>query len=370
MPSDRVLVVGGGFAGLSCAIAMSTHGYPVDVVELTGRVEPESVNLNGRAVDALADLDVLAECRARANTRSGPAFAHVYDSAGRRREMPRPAQPRSALPETVLIYRPVLMDVLRKAATEAGAMIRQPCTVESIVQVADSVLVSFDDETTAEYELVVGADGLRSKVRELVWGKQIQPTYTGALGLRWMAGQQSDGEAGFYYAPGHVVVVGRLPDDETYVATHANTDNVRATQAQARELLRGVLDTFTAPYLRRLRDRIDEKQHIVTRPWESLWVNDWCRDRVVLIGDAAHATAPYLPAGAAMALVDSVVLAEELSVSEHLPTGLESFMRRRRDRARLVVEASIEITRLQQAGEQQQALGVLRSASKLLSLPY
>lgn len=370
MPSDRVLVVGGGIAGLSAAVALRAHDYPVDVVELTGHVEPESINFNGRAVDGLADLGILGECTTRANTRSGPVFGQIYDSSGRRRDVPRPPQPRNALPPAVVIYRPVLMEVLRKAAAEAGALIRQPCTVESIIQVTDSVLVSFDDETTAEYEVVVGADGVHSRVRELVWGREIQPSYTGALGLRWMAGKQPEGEPGFYYAPGHVVVVGRLPDDETYVATHANTSSIHVTQGEARELLRGVLDMFSAPYLRMLRDRIDEKQHIVTRPWESLWVQDWQRGRVVLIGDAAHATAPYMPAGAGMAVVDAVVLGEELAVSEDVNVGLASFVARRQERARMVVEASIEITRLQQSGAQLEATHVLRSASKLLALPY
>lgn len=371
MPSDRVLVVGGGIAGLSCAIALRAHDYPVDVVELSGHVEQESVNLPGRAVDALADLDVLGECTTRANAQSTPLFGHIYDSAGRRRDVTPPPEPRSGLPSAVVIYRPVLIDVLRTAATKAGAMIRQPATVNSIVQVADSVLVSLDDGGTAEYALVVGADGIRSKVRSLVWGKEIKPNYTGALGLRWMVGELPDveGEPGFYYAAGYVVVVGRL-QDETYVATHSNTDKVDVTQPEARQLLRDVLDLYPAPYIRTLRDLLDEQQRVVVRPWEWLWVPEWYRDRVVLIGDAAHATAPYMPAGAGMALADSVVLAEELAVAEDIRRGLEAYVRRRQERSRLVVDASLEVTRLHQAGQRNEAARVLARASTLLARPY
>src|ERR1700753_2097121 len=107
--SDRVLVVGGGIAGLSSAIALRAHGYPVDVVALSGEVEPDSVNLSGRAVDALADLGVLGECVAKATAQVDPVFGNVFDSDGRRRDIAKPPEPHSSLPSAGVIYRPVLI---------------------------------------------------------------------------------------------------------------------------------------------------------------------------------------------------------------------------------------------------------------------
>jgi 2-polyprenyl-6-methoxyphenol hydroxylase-like FAD-dependent oxidoreductase len=368
--SDRVLVVGGGIAGLSCAIALRTHGYPVDVVELSGEVEPDSVNLSGRAVDALADLGVLAECVAKATTQVDPVFGNVFDSAGRPRNLARPPEPHSSLPSAIVIYRPVLIDVLGTVARQAGATVRIGCTVTAISQSERCAQVTFDDGTTGEYELVVGADGVHSAVRSMLWGGSITPTYTGALGMRWTAGGMPSGQSGFYYAPAKVVVTGTLPGDLSYVATFAETDKLVVSQEEARSMLCGVLDAYTAPYLRALRDRVSADQQVVTRPWECLWVPDWYVGRVVLIGDAVHATAPYVPAGGGMALIDSVVLAEELAESADIADGLGAFVHRRADRTRLVVETSIEVTRLQRAGESLAATTVLATALVALAQPY
>jgi 2-polyprenyl-6-methoxyphenol hydroxylase-like FAD-dependent oxidoreductase len=368
--SDRVLVVGGGIAGLSSAIALRAHGYPVDVVELSGEVEPDSVNLSGRAVDALADLGVLTECVAKATTQVDPLFGNVFDSAGRRRNIAKPPEPHSSLPSAVVIYRPVLIDVLGTVARRAGATVALGCTVTAIEQSPDSVRVTFDDGSTGDYELVVGADGVRSAVRAMVWGTDIAPTYTGALGIRWTAKDMPSGTPGFYYAPAKVVVAGRLLGDLSYLATFAETDRLTVSPDEARELLCGVLDAYTSPYLCALRDRIDDTQSIVTHPWETLWLSEWYLGRVVLIGDAVHATAPYIPAGGGMALIDSVVLAEELAESSDTAAGLAAFLDRRRERTRLVVATSVEVTRLQQAGEQRAASEVLATALRTLTLPY
>jgi 2-polyprenyl-6-methoxyphenol hydroxylase-like FAD-dependent oxidoreductase len=99
-------------------------------------------------------------------------------------------------------------------------------------------------------------------------------------------------------------------------------------------------------------------------------VPDWYVGRVVLIGDAVHATAPYVPAGGGMALIDSVVLAEELAESADIADGLGAFVHRRADRTRLVVETSIEVTRLQRAGESLAATTVLATALVALAQPY
>jgi 2-polyprenyl-6-methoxyphenol hydroxylase-like FAD-dependent oxidoreductase len=369
MPRERALVVGGGIAGLSCAIALGNHGWSVDVAESRGQVESESVNLSGRSVDALADLGVLADCTERANAQTGPVFGNLFDAAGNPRATPRPREPHSALPAAIVIHRPDLIEVLHTAARLAGAAIRIPATVTSVVEIPDGVLAGFADGTTGEYDLLVGADGVHSRVRTLVWGDEPRPVYTGALGLRWTAGRVPGGQRGFYYAPGKVVVVGELPHEQVYVATFADTDKTDVTQEQARDLLRGVLAAYPAPYLRRLGDLLSEDHSIVTRPWESFWLDTWHTGRVVLIGDAVHATAPYLPAGAGMALIDSVVLAEEISESGTLADGLAAFQHRRRDRAKLVVDTSVEVTRLRRDNDPR-ATELITAALATLALPY
>lgn len=370
MPA-RVLVVGGGIAGLSCAIALRGHGFSVDVVEVSGKVWEEGLNITGRGVDGLADLGILTACVERGTAQGSPLFDQVFDSSGRRREITQPA-PRSPLPSSVIIFRQTLAEILTEEALAAGASIEIQRTVESIDQFSDSVLVSFDNGAFAEYDLVVGADGLRSGVRRLLWGDAIQPVYSGVVDIRWMVDRPpSPAERGFYYAPGKVVFVGLLADGRTCLAAPAPSDNMLPTMDESRELLRDVLSHYTAPYLRSLRDHIDENQPVIARPWEWLWVDEWVKDRVVLIGDAAHATTAYIPAGVGMAVVDAVVLAEELAEAESIADGLAAFSARRKDRSRLVVDTSVRMARMHREGADQRAIaGVFAAAMRTLAQPY
>lgn len=369
--SDRVLVVGGGPAGLSCAIALRAHGYPVDVVELTRATWTEGVSITGRAVDGLADLGVLAACVERGTAQGDRLFGRMFDAAGRRREI-TPPEPHTSLPTSVVIFRQTLNDILTEAALAAGAVIEIPRTIEAIEQFASSALVTFDDGVVQEYDLVVGADGVRSTVRRLVWGDTVRPTYSGVMDIRWLVDRPPlDCEPGFYYAPGQVVVVGQLADGRTYLAAPTAADSAVLDPDESRELLRGVLNRYTARSLRALRDHIDEDQQVIARPWEWLWTDEWVNGRVVLIGDAAHATTAYLPAGIGMAVVDAVVLAEELADADSVPEGLAAFSLRRKERARLVVETSVELARMQrQRADQRATAAVLDRVMKVLAAPY
>jgi len=69
----------------------------------------------------------------------------------------------------------------------------------------------------------------------------------------------------------------------------------------------------------------------------------WHRGRVVLIGDAAHGTTPHLGQGAGMAIEDSLVLAEELKRAESVEDAFSAFMKRRYDRCKYIVDASLAI---------------------------
>jgi len=70
----------------------------------------------------------------------------------------------------------------------------------------------------------------------------------------------------------------------------------------------------------------------------------WHRDRVLVLGDAAHCTTPHLAAGAAMCLEDAVALADELGAGAGIDDGLRTFAKRRFDRCRYVVETSAQIS--------------------------
>ena len=97
---------------------------------------------------------------------------------------------------------------------------------------------------------------------------------------------------------------------------------------------------------------VTDDDAVVYRPVEALIVPaPWYRGRVLLIGDAAHATSPHVGQGAAQAIEDAVVLGEEVERGgERVHEIFERFMARRFDRCKLVVEGSLQISRWEQEG--------------------
>lgn len=122
----------------------------------------------------------------------------------------------------------------------------------------------------------------------------------------------------------------------------------RIEQENARCLVREDLETFTAPLMQTVKDRITDDTRTVVNDCDWLLLPDsWYRGRVVVISDAAHATTADLAPGAGMAIEDGVVLGQEVAAGGSVAELLRRFARRRFERARLVVETSVEIGRLQ-----------------------
>jgi len=135
------------------------------------------------------------------------------------------------------------------------------------------------------------------------------------------------------------------------------------------------LDALMSPFggnVPAVRAALGEDSQIVYRPLEWLMMPDpWYKGRVVLIGDAAHATTPHMASGAGLAVEDGLVLAGELTKTGNVATALRNFMDRRFERARLVVETSVRVGEMEMANsDRAQQTVMLASATKALAQPY
>jgi 2-polyprenyl-6-methoxyphenol hydroxylase-like FAD-dependent oxidoreductase len=375
MAVGRALVVGGGIAGLSAAIALSRRGVATTVLERHGRAEGASIAITNRAVHALEELGVLDACLAAGVALRGTSlFARIHDGAGNLVPVPPPPPPQdTGLPSSISLYRPTLARILAEAATSAGAAIHLGRSIRSLRDQGDRVETEWDDGSRHEVDIVVGADGTHSAVRPLIHGDALRPDYTGTMGLRWMLQDGPEGQPGFYVLPDNsMVATTRLPGNLVYFASGVEMPNRRVDQAEARSLVRGILDRYSAPFLIALRERLTDDQEIIARPFEWLMAPaPWHRGRITLIGDAAHSTTAHLSSGGGMALEDSVVLAEELAGGGGVAAALDRFMARRIGRTRLVVEASVELLRLQQRRAHPAESAALRArAVGALMQPY
>jgi 2-polyprenyl-6-methoxyphenol hydroxylase-like FAD-dependent oxidoreductase len=370
---NKVLIVGGGIAGLTAAIALAKNGIAAEVAEITACGEPigAAITITGQALQALAAVDLLEACKELGCV--NPLTGRSYDPAGvLLSDGTHGAQQR---PSAVSIYRPILAELLRTKALAAGCELRFNSSVRALAQDPDGVSAEFTDGRTARYDLVIGADGVHSAVRGLVFGNAVRPLPAGQTAIRWMAeGPPIDGPTMVYRAPSvYLLSIPLAKQNFIYVTTVSNFEPAKhVDDNEARAILAAQLACFTAPYVVELARRLTPRSRVIVRPFEWLLMPDpWFRGRVLLIGDAAHATTAHLASGGGMALEDAVVLSECLAAAHSVPTGLAAFMRRRFERAQLVVETSVKIIELEKGGTPPNIIDSFRMAAfKRLAAPY
>jgi 2-polyprenyl-6-methoxyphenol hydroxylase-like FAD-dependent oxidoreductase len=348
MPAvERVLVVGGGIGGLSASIALRRRGIGVDIVELNPKWDVYGVGIiqPGNAIRALDQLGLGEKAIEQGFAIQGSRFC---DGEGNvLGAVPAPPLLGDRYPGMNGITRPRLHRIFQDAVKESGAEIRLGVTVETLDQDDDGVRAGFTDGTTGRYDLVVGADGINSLVRRLALPDAPEPEYTGQVVWRHNFPKPESlatldtyvglrGKAGLVpLAPDlmYMFVIERWPADDLDVPD----ERLPATM---RERLEGY-----GGRIGELRDTlITDESEIVYRPVYSLLVpSPWYRGRVIVVGDAAHATSPHVGQGAAMAIEDAVVLAEEVSGSDDLTGSLERFMARRFERCKRIWEISRQL---------------------------
>jgi 2-polyprenyl-6-methoxyphenol hydroxylase-like FAD-dependent oxidoreductase len=359
MPAVRnVLVVGAGMAGMTLGLALKRHGIACEIVEIRPALsEPGTgITLQGPALRALRAVDALDGCVARGFAQS---FFKTCDADGNVTgtvDLPRLLGP--DYPATLGIMRQVVHEVLAGRLAEAGVPIRLGTSVVELAQDGEDadapVDVKLTDGTRRNYDLVVGADGSGSVVRELVFGPQTKPRYTGQM--NWRATVRRPPEVTgrhSYFGPTIKSGFNPVSEQHMYIYLLQNAaERPRWRDEELPEILRGLLAEFGG-VLGRARDEVRDPRHILCRPVFSMMMPPpWYRGRVLLIGDAAHTTTPQLASGASIAIEDAVVLARRLDGEAPLETALADFMQARYERCRMVVANS------EQLGEWEKQPGV------------
>lgn len=347
MHNEEVLIVGGGLAGLTLAIALAEQGRSAVVVDQRASwdIAGWGVSLTGPMLRALDALGLADACVGR-----GYGITQITNctAAGEVRGVITP--PRlagSGRPAMAGIFRPVLHRVLLDRAAECDLAIRLATTVDRLDDDGDGVDVTFSDGSVARFGAVVGADGVHSRVRSLI-GIPTTPRFTGQTVWRALVDRPPWATSLHTFA-GPVHNAGLIPISETHAyvfLTEATPEPMPVADEDRASVMRALLADFSGR-LAAVREQIVDPESIVRRPVEALLVPlPWHRGRVVLIGDAVHAPSPQLVSGAALAVEDAVVLSASLD-------GEESFARfgdRRYERCRMVVESSVQIGEWEREG--------------------
>lgn len=369
----NVLVIGAGAAGTAVSSLLADGGISVDLVDVKPDVAAlgSGITLMGNALRVLRRLGVWDRVRdqgygfdtvgLRAPDAAGTLIVEIEDAHTGGPD----------LPCTLGIYRPSLARILVDRAAEAGVGVRFGTTVSALAQDEQGVKVTFADGARSTYDLVIGADGIRSWTRRAL-GIEMQPRRTG-MGI-WRAfthRPESVTRTDLYYG-GSGYLAGYCPTGEDTLYAYIvedEQDRSGLTGAEGLGVMRELAEAYHGPWddIRALLDdgsRVNYtrfESHIVESPWN--------RGRCVLIGDAAHSCPPTLAQGAAMALEDATVLAELLLSHDDLDTVWPVFMSRRFERTRTIVEGSVQVCRHVFEKRYEDIPPLLMSMSDLVTAP-
>lgn len=371
---STAVVIGGGIAGMSAAIALARAGVRCEVVELAESALGASLGISGRAADALKELGVYDACFSAGKVfQKGSGAAAMMDSAGNQLSAgpQRPEWPGAS--PTIGIYRPVLARILTEAAEAQGVTVTKGLSADDIAETDDDAVVTLSDGSTRRCDMVVAADGIWSRTRGRLFPDVPKPHYAGQFSIRWMAPGPPIAAEHWYMSP-----VGRLggyalPHGDVYVPSVINRPTGDwVDDEEAHRMFTELLDSFTAPRIVELRRRLTPGSKLIARPFEWILVPDpWFRGRTILIGDAAHATTAHMGMGGGMALEDAAVLGQCIRDADTLAEAYKAFMARRFERVQTVVTTSVELSRLEQEGAPpSQNAALLTRTFAALAEPY
>lgn len=334
---QRVLIVGGGIGGLTLAAALRQGRIECEVVEQNSEWEAVgaglSVQPNGLRVLRELGLDAAVLSAGTVVTRwlfgdqQGDVLCQVDLESVWGNVGPCVGVARARLQE-------VLVAGTRSVPCRLGT------SVVSIEQADESVTVVFTDSSTGTYDLVVGADGIHSKVRALVFGN-IEPTFAGQISWRSLAPVTLTGPPSIQFWLGDHCFFGLCSVGHGGTYGFANVTRERQHDPAEGRLarLRTNFSDFGSPvqdYLTHLDD--DSQIHCSSIEW--IEQERWRLGRVVLIGDAAHATSPMMGQGGSLAMEDAWVLGNLLNSEVSLDEALAEYVRRRTPRVRWVQQQS------------------------------
>jgi 2-polyprenyl-6-methoxyphenol hydroxylase-like FAD-dependent oxidoreductase len=337
----KALIVGGGIGGLSAGIALRKAGIEAEIAEISQEYNVYGVGIIQQA-NALRALDALGVAD-EAMRRGSPygklklciANGMIIGETG--------TPPIGRFPSHNGISRKILHEVLYEAALAHSVKFRMGLSITSIQNEDSGVTVAFTDGTTGTYDILIGADGINSKVRKLIFG-EYKPNYTGASVWRYAFKRPAALDTSYMFF-GKNTKMGLVPMTAQtmymFLVSAEGEDNPVIPENELVPRLQAYLSEYSADLAKGLAEQITDPKGVIYRPLETLMLPlPWYKNRVIMIGDAAHATIPQLGSGAALAIEDAVVLGELMNTEDTIETVFENYVNRRYARCKMVVDVS------------------------------
>ncbi len=336
------LVIGGGVAGPVMAMALQKAGIEATVYEAYSAATD---TIGGMLTVAPNGLEALAIVDADEAVRSvGQPMSSMIMADGRGRQIGEfPGL--DGLPPSRALWRFDLCRVLRESAAAAGVQIRSGKRLVDVTELPDGVTARFADGSTATAEVLIGTDGIRSRVRTLIDPSAPGPRQIPLLNFGAVSDISIPARAdAMYFVFGNRAFLGYWNQPDGRTGWFSNLpDGTPMSIAQARE-------SSAENWLGRLRevygDDVPARELLAhTNPGELLSfgsmeimpkVPRWHRGRMVLVGDSAHAPSSSSGQGASLAIESAIQLAQCLRDLPDVPGAFSRYEALRRPRVEKV----------------------------------
>ena len=333
---NKVVIIGGGMGGLTLALALKEMGIPISVYE---KYDHYQSHLTGFLIWSYA-IKVLQELGVPIDETGTPL--EIFEIHGRNGkvlcEMPIGAVSREYGAESYEINRMLLS---RMMSEMVGDDLKKGHECVEVSSTADKAIATFADGTTDESDILIGCDGAHSVVRNAIHdGVELNMFNSGGWisvieshphSLKpnhhmdfWQPGTKAGvADLGRGTARWYVAFSDRMPD-----LTVSKKKQMREGMEEVPEVIEQCLDLT------------DEDDMVPTKAGDLLALTPWYKDRILLIGDAAHATRPYAGMGACAAIADAHFLAQLLASDQSIESVFQQFQDVRKPIADAIIKES------------------------------
>ncbi len=347
MKSQKILIVGGGIAGLTSTIALTQRGHSVDVIERTPEWKPigAGIMLQANAIAILSTLGLKEEIETRGFYMSS---MQVTDSNGRILSALDFQALETELGPSYALHRADLHSALLNHCAHVAIHMNE--TIATVAQTKNSVAVTFSSGQTATYDFVVGADGINSQVRNIALAQNTPPlVYSGYSCWRFV-GENIDNLSAPVEMWGRGKRVGVVPltNGRCYIYMTKNAPVGEADPTKNRQqAVAAQFAEFQGP-ARSALGQLDESKVLMRHDLMELREPVWGNGRILLVGDAAHAMTPNMGQGAAQAIEGALALTLAIDKADNAAQILPAYQQLHSKRVKKIQTRSRQVGRIAQ----------------------
>ena len=351
MKKYRILVAGAGIGGLTAASCLSKTGHHVEIYEQAPQLAEigAGIQISANAMHVLRSLG-MEEAIVGVGVSPGAYVFRLHDTGEviQRFSLSEEHKRLHGAPYTQL-HRADLHDILAaKARSFDPGIVRLNHRIVGFSESDSGVELRFADGKTAQGDLLIGADGLKSIVARQIVG-DIPAQYTGDAAWRLVVPTRQlpkdvlEQVMSVFMGPGgHVVCYYLRAGELLNFVGLVETDEI-SEESWTVKLPWQMLKSHYQGWHPAIQEIIDAADKDQCYRWSLFFrkpLDNWSSRRATLLGDSAHATLPYLAQGAAMAIEDGAVLTRALEIADSIPEALQLYQRNRMERTARIVNQS------------------------------